>query len=256
MNKFFIVVIGYISGIFEEIAEAIEAGNTSHAIKKAITLLVDALCVVGFFVLLLAVLYAGRKAIFAVIAPIVMIVVLVKSYRLNHPGTSIPDTPVQQPGTIELARARAEKMYPLLTQTAFLLLSELCRYLPGLVKPFSLKEIVPKVHYEITASLVTVFHFIIAKGDSEADRDTMEEILETIIDQHLQAHDLPLSLPANYTSSDGDIYPSLMVDGIYDAGQHFRVDFVITNEAQVTRLRTLGDNSVANGIIVHDEDFD
>lgn len=256
MNIFFAIIIDYLNGAFDEIAEAIEAGDTSRAIKKAATLLVNGLCVVGFFALVIAMLYAGRKAIFAVIAPIAMIVVLAKSYRLNHPSTSTPVMPVQQPGTIELARARAEKMYPLLTQTAFLLLSDLCRYLPGLVKPFSLGDVVPKVHYEITASLVIINHFIIAKGDCETDRQTMQGILETIIDQHLQAHDLPLSLPVNYTSADGDIFPSLTIDGIYDAGQHFRVDFVITNEAQVTRLRTLKDNPTSRGGIIYDEDFD
>lgn len=180
----------------------------------------------------------------------------VKSYQLNHPGTSAPTGPVQQPGTIELARARAEKVYPLLAQTAFLLLSELCHYLPGLVKPFSLRDVIPKVHYEITSSFVTIHHFLIAKGDSEADRPTMQEILETILDQHLQAHDLPISLPANYTSADGDIFPSLMIDGIYGAGKYFRVDLVITNEAQVSRLRGVTDSSATSEAIIHDKDFD
>lgn len=256
MKKFFAVIVGYISGTFEEIAEAIEAGDTSRAIKKAITLLINALCVVGFFTLVIALLYAGRKAILAVVAPIAMIAVLVKSYQLNHPGTSTPVTSVPQPGTIELARTRAEKMYPLLTQTAFLLLSDLCRYLPGLVKPFSLGDVVPKVHYEITASFVIINHFIIAKGDCEADHQTIQNILETAIDQHLEAHDLPLSIPANYTSADGEIYPSLMIDKIHDFSTFYRVDLVITNEAQITRLKTPKKDSATSGVIIHDEDFD
>lgn len=255
MQKFAEWLLGYLNGSVEEIVEAIEDKDTSRAIKKAVTLLIAALGVVGFLALILALLYAGRKAIIAVVGPIVMALLLFKSYQANHPTSALAG-PVQQPGTIELARARAEKVYPLLTQTAFLLLSDLCRYLPGLVKPFSLTDIVPKAHFEITASFITIYHFSIAKGDCETDRQTMREILETLLDQHLQAHDLPLSLPANYTSADGDIFPSLMVDGIYDSGKYFRIDFVITNEAQVTRLRTLGENPDTGGGIIHDEDFD
>lgn len=254
MQEFFEVIFDFINSIFEDIAEALKAGDTPRAIKKAVNLLAAGLGLVGFLALILALLYAGRKAIIAVVGPIIMAIVLVKSYQLNHPSTSTE--PVQQPGTIELARARAEKVYPLLTQTAFLLVSELCRYLPGLVKPFSLKDIVPKVHYGITASFITIYHFIIAKGDCETERQTMQEILETIIDQHLQAHDLPFAIQATYTSADGDIFPGLMVDGIYDSGNYYRLDLVITNEAQVTRFRTIREDCTTNGVIVHDEDFD
>lgn len=256
MKHFFRIVVDNIYSTVKEIADAIVAGDKPRAVKKAVTLSVAGLGVVGFLALILALLYAGRKVIFAVVTPIIMVVVLIKSYQLNHPGTSMPTGPVQQPGTVELARARAEKVYPLLTQTAFLLLSEFCRYLPGLVKPFSLTNVVPKVRYEITASFVTIHHFIIAKGDSEVDCPTMREILETILEQHLDARDLPISLPTNYTSADGDIFPSLMIDGIYDVGQYFRVDLVITNEAQVSRLRSVTDDSTTNRAIVHDEDFD
>lgn len=263
MKKFFEticgVICGYISGTFEEIAEAIEAKDAPRAIKKAITILVIGLCVLGFLALILAFLYASRKAIFAVVAPVIMIVVLVKSYQLNHPGTD-ESPPTQSPGTIELAKARAEKIYPLLSQTAFILLSELCRYLPGLVKPFSLKEIVPPVHYEISASFVTIHHFIIGKGDCETDRQTMWEILETLLDQHLQAHDLPLSISANYISADGEIFPGILVDGIYDAGQHYRVDLVLCSEAAVTRLKTREvtktDGYATTAAVIKDEDFD
>lgn len=251
------VVCGYINGTFEEIAEAIEAQNMSRAIKKAITILISASCVVGFLALILAFLYASRKAIFALVAPFVVVVVLVKSYLANNSdnGTQPPPT-----DTIELAQARAEKVYPLLAQTAFLLLSELYRYLPGLVKPFSLKEIVPKVHYEITASFVTIHHFVVGKGDCETELQTMQDILETLIDQHLQAHDLPLSVSANYTSADGEIFPGILVDGIYDAGQHYRVDLVICSEAAVTRLKarrvSMLDGYAATEAVVKDEDFD
>lgn len=254
------VVLGYINGTFEEIAEAIEAKDAPRAVKKVVTLSAIGLGVVGFLALILAVLYAGRKAIFAVVAPVAMVAMLVKSYQLNHPSTSTPTGPVQQPGTIELARARAERVYPLLTQTAFLLLSELCRYLPGLVKPFSLGAVVPTVHYDITASLLTIFHFVIAKGEDETAIPTIVEILESLIGQHLQAQDLPLSIPAIYTSADGSTWPGLVVDGVYDIGQYYRVDLLICSEAAVARLKARElsrlDGHTATGAVIQDGDFD
>lgn len=261
MKKFFTVVLGivfgYVSSTFEEIAEAIEVDDKPAAIKKIVTLLVAVLGLVGFFALVIASLYAGREAIFAVAGPIVMLAVIAKSYALNHPTAN---GPVQQPGTIELARARAERVYPPLSQAAFLLLSELCRYLPGLVKPFSLGAVVPPVHYDITASLLTIFHFIIAKGEDEADIPTIVEILESLVGQHLQAQDLPLSIPAIYTATDGSTWPGLVVDRVYDIGQHYRVDLVICSDAAVARLKarevSMLDGYTATGATIQDEDFD
>lgn len=260
MKQLFVVFLSSINGTFEEISAAIADGDKPRAVKKAVTLLAAGLGVVGFLALILALLYAGRKAIFAVVAPIIMVVVLVKSYQFNHPSTSTPSQPVEQLGTVELARARAEKVYPLLTQSAFLLLSELCRYLPGLVKPFSLSAVVPPVHFDITASFLTIFHFIIAKGEDVTDPSTITEILESLIDQHLQAQDLPLSIPAIYTSADGSTWPGLVVDGVYDIGQHYRVDLLICSEAAVTRLKAR-ELSKLNGhtatvATIQDEDFD
>lgn len=252
------VVLCYIEGTLEEIATAIEDRDKPRAIKRAVSLAGMGLGVFGSFALLLALLYACREAILAVVGPIVVIAVFVKSYQLNHPSTT--PQPVQQPGTIELANARAGRVYPLLTQTAFLLLSELCRYLPGLVKPFSLSAVVPPVHFDITASFLTIFHFIIAKGEDVTDPSTITEILESLINQHLQAQDLPLSIPAIYTSADGSTWPGLVVDGVYDIGQYYRVDLLICSEVAVTRLNAREisklDGYTATGATTQDEDFD
>lgn len=252
-------VLGYIEAAFEEIAEAIEARDRPRAIKRAVNLTGMGLGVIGSLALLLALLYAGREAILAVVAPIGLVSVFIKSYQLNHPSNA-PTEPIKQPGTIELASARAGRVYPPLTQTAFLLLSELCRYLPGLVKPFSLNAVVPPVHFDITASFLTIFHFIIAKGEDVTDPSTITEILESLIDQHLQAQDLPLSIPAIYTSSDGSTWPGLVVDGVYDIGQHYRVDLLICSEVAVIRLKAREvsklDGYTATGATIQDEDFD
>lgn len=161
--------------------------------------------------------------------------------------------------SIEQVRARAEKTYPIMKQAAYLLLTDLCRYLSGLVAPFSLSAVTAPVNFDITASLVTQFHFVIAKGQCDAPTATVKEILDTIIFQHLQAQDLPISIQAIYTALDGTTWPGLVVDGVYDLGNQYRVDLVITNEAEVTALQAKGlswTNDDTDTATPSDPDFD
>ena len=145
-----------------------------------------------------------------------------------------------RPDAIEEVRARAKRAYPLMMQTAYLLFTDLCRYLPGLVAPFSMSAVTAPVNFDITASLVAKFHFLLAKGQCSAPVSDVKDILDNILFQRLRAQDLPISIPAIYTAADGSTWPGLVVDGIYDLGHQYRVDLVITNEAEVAALRAKG----------------
>lgn len=168
----------------------------------------------------------------------------------------VAESPVKE--SVEEVRARAEKAYPLMKQTAYLLFTDLCCYLSGLVAPFSLAAVTVPVNFDITPSLATKFHFVIAKGQCDAPTVTVKEILDNLIFQHLQAQDLPISIPAIYTAADGSTWPGLVVDGVYDLGNQYRVDLVITNEAEVAALKAKGlswsDNDTDT--IPKDPDFD
>jgi len=157
--------------------------------------------------------------------------------------------------TIESVRARAENVCPFLKQTAFLLFTELCRYLTGLVPPLSLSAVTAPVNFDITASFITKFHFVIGKGQCDASTNTVKEILETLILQHLRARDLPISIPEIYTAADGSTWPGLVVDGVYDLGTQYRIDLVITNEAEVAALRAkkLGRTAEENNCFTPDD---
>lgn len=186
------------------------------------------------------------------------IVWLICYYAKKKPQ-AVP-VPASQPTEgVEEVRARAEKTYPIMKQAAYLLFTDLCRYLSGLVAPFSLSAVTAPVNFDITASLVTKFHFVIAKGQSDAPTVTVKEILDNLIFQHLKAQDLPISIPAIYTAADGSTWPGLVVDGVYDLGNQYRVDLVITNEAEVAALKAKGlswsgdDDTDATP---HDPDFD
>lgn len=204
----------------------------------------------------LALIYRFRRTIFAILAPVFMLAILIASFFENRRPPAVTSTP---PADIEVVHSRAKATYPTMKQTAYLLFRDLCRYLPGLVSPFSISAVVAPVNFDITASLVTLFHFVIAKGESDVTVSTMQEILENLIDQRLRAQDLPLSVPAIYTAADGSTWPGLVVDGIFDLGNHYRIDLVITNEAEVARLQARGVNSLeseSGTAAPHDPDFD
>lgn len=185
------------------------------------------------------------------------IVWVIGFYAKKKPQVASAPAPQPVEG-IEEVRARAEKTYPIMKQAAYLLFTDLCRYLTGLVAPCSLPEVTAQVNFDITASLVTKFHFVIGKGQSDVPTATVKEILDNLIFQHLQAQDLPISIPAIYTAADGTTWPGLVVDGVYDLCNQYRVDLVITNEAEVVALRAKGlswsdDDTDA---MPHDPDFD
>ena len=98
MKLFFATLLGvvwsYANNTLEEIKAANEAHDTPRAINKAVTLAATGLGVVGIVALIVALLYTLRRAIFAIVAPVLMIVVLAKSYAINHPNTSTPTGPV------------------------------------------------------------------------------------------------------------------------------------------------------------------
>lgn len=199
--------------------------------------------------------YQFRRTIMALLTPVLVLAVLIASFFDNKKSPSAPSAP---PADIETVRSRAKATYPTMKQTAYLLFRDLRRYLPGLVAPFSISAVVAPVNFDITASLVTLFHFVIGKGETDVATITIKEILETLIDQHLQAKDLPISIPAIYTAADGTTWPGLVVDGVYDLGNQYRVDLVITNEAEVAALKAKGLSWFDDDTDVtpHDPDFD
>lgn len=212
---------------------------------------------VGMAYLVLAA-YRWRNLLLALAMPPLVLAALIASYFENHKAAPSPQIPSLL--DIDTAQANARRTYRPMAQCAFLLLTELCRYLPGLVKPFSLASVEAPVHFDITASMVTLYHFVIGKGENDTPVSAIEEILNSIISQHLQAQDLPLSVPAAYTGVDGSTWPGLVVDGVYDLGQTYRIDLTITNEAVISRLRVRAasgpDGYNLGGPTLHDLDFD
>ncbi len=128
--------------------------------------------------------------------------------------------------------------------------------MPGLIQPFSLAAVEAPTHYTITANFITIFHFVIVKGQADVSPQTVKEILETLIARHLTAQDLPLTVPPVYTNSESESYPGLVCDGIHDCGQFYKVDLVITNEAEIIRLKARAISSMNNTVVTPPSDPD
>ena len=219
------------------------------------------------FGLLIMLFWLGMKFVLIHLEEILVIVgvpvglVLWIRYALLERGkdSDSDSDPKPQPEAVELVRARADNTYPLMEQTAFLLFTELCRYLPGLIRPFSLKAVEAPTHYSIMRDYVTIFHFVLPKGTEDTPPATVKEILDSIISQHLRSNDLPIAVPATYTTQQGEVYQGLVCDGIYDVGQFFKIDLVITNEAEATRLKARQISGMTGVTVledVKDKDFD
>ena len=208
---------------------------------------------------LVLLVYRWWRFLLALAMPPLVLAVLIASYFENHKKEplSAPPPPLLSFDTVQANAKRADRP---MTQCAFLFLTELCHYLPGLVKPFSLAAVEAPVHFDITASMVTLYHFVIGKGENDAPVSAIAEILNSIIGQHLQAQDLPISVSAAYTGVDGSTWPGMVVDGVYDLGQTYRIDLAITNEAVISRLRARAASSPdgydLGSQTVHDPDFD
>ncbi len=247
-----------VSNFFESHTEkANHALDNDDWLGVIIHIMIVVLAAAACIIVPILILYRFRVLIKSIAVVIAIPAVLIASFYENNKKSKPMSAP---PPPVEEVKVQAEETYPLMKQTAFLLFGDLCRYLPGLVAPFSLSSVVAPVKFDITASLVTVFHFVVAKGSNDASISEITEILEEVISQHLSAQDLPMSIPAIYTSADGSTWPGLVVDGVYGVGQYYRVDLVITNEAEVTRLKARSvsklDRSETGGHSFRDEDFD
>lgn len=139
--------------------------------------------------------------------------------------------------TIEDVRAAANQHYANLENGVFELFKELCGYLPGLVVPVNKIHIRATVPFDILGNFAVIYHFIIGKGNNERSKTDLENILNNLVQNHLQSNDFLLPVGSTYQAADGSQWPGLFVDSIYEFSEKYRVDLCITGEPEVAYLR-------------------
>lgn len=165
--------------------------------------------------------------------------------------------PVKEP--IAAVQARAENRREIMCQAALVLFGELVKYLPGL-PPISLQSVESNPPYIINPNRTIIHYMKVMKGHCDTDVNTILRLLETIIGDHIQAKDLPVAVVDEYTNSNGDKAPGLVVDGVYDMGDYYRVGLAITDDAEAA-VYAKRHAPKASGVdmtnqAVTDEDFD
>lgn len=256
MYVLFTMLFSWLGSIFEGLCnEAAKGIQRKDPVRVIVNILLVILLIVGITLGALALAALAMRFWEWLVIPVILLALITHYAKKDPQPVQAPQAPAE---AVDRVRTRAQNTYPTMRQTAYLLFQELCHYLSGLVSPFSLKSVEAPVFFDITAAMVVHYYFIIAKGDNESSTETMREILENIILQHLRAQDLPISIPAIYTAADGSTWPGLVVHHISDFPNYYQVDFVITNEAEVSALKAKGVSRIdaETGIATpHDPDF-
>lgn len=162
----------------------------------------------------------------------IIIAVIIYCFSKAEPKKDPPPPPPEK--DIEIVRKIANYNYNNLQDTVLILFQELRGYLPGLKEP-SDTSILAKVAFDITAEHVVIYHFVIGKGNNEEPVETIQDILERLIKQYLEAKEIPLPTCEEYQAADGSCWQRLVVDKVYPLNDQYRVDLrIIDCEQEVT----------------------
>lgn len=248
---------------FDEIATGIETNDQAlkqHGFQELRWLLIPRLVLWAipgvYYAVKDAALLEGYIELVAILYIIAAILAAATPITADTPTPS--PVPVKEP--IAAVQTRAEKRREIMRQAAFVLFGELVKYLPGLTPPISLQSVEANPPYIINPNRTIIHNMKVMKGHCDADVDTILRLLETIIGDHIQAKDLPVAVIDEYTSSNGDKVPGLVVDGVYDMGDYYRVGLAITDDAEaavyVERHTPKVSGVDMTNQAVTDEDFD
>lgn len=239
----------------EKVGEAIEERNLLDVVLYMGLVLLDiiSICVAVLGICTLI----WRYWEFLALPAILLICIQHYSQKKIKEPTPPPPPPPTPTLTIDEVITRAKQLYPIMEEVAYILLKDLSLCVQGLVVPTNLTTVKATNGIEVTPKLVTKFIFVIGKGTCISTSGEIKKVLDQILAQHLMAGDLPIAVD-NYISLEGSEWPGLVVDGVYDLGTHFRVDLVLTDEAEVAVLKDRNRSVARKGTIVMatDPDFD
>jgi len=195
----------------------------------------------GVIALLVLILWKNRGFLIALITPVFLLALLIASFYENQkkPGAS------NKTSTVSEVRTKAYEVYSELEGGMLRVLQKLCEYDSSFILPHNTSQIKKKPYFYITKNLAVIYHFIIYKNESGISVDGIESILNSVIAQHLEAYDFPVS--ETYQAEDGSIWPGLALAGIHLGGKetkYYRVDVCVMGEAEVNYWESKGDGVV------------
>lgn len=108
-----------------------------------------------------------RRTIIAIFAPVFMLAVLIASFFENRKPSEVSSTP---PGGYRDCPLQGKSRISNHEADCISSFSRLVPVSSWLVALFSTSAVVAPVNFDFIASMVTLFHFVIAKGDAEVTR--------------------------------------------------------------------------------------
>lgn len=222
LQAFFGWLAAIISGLCNEVAEGFRQRDSLRIVSNIIMIALYFLA-----------LFAGSMGVawlivtfkdFFILAAIV--VAFIAHFVKKAPAESLASTEA-----ITAVQERAEQQRKPMAQAAYVLLNELRIYLPGL-PPLALNSVEADPPYIISPARTIIHYMRVMKGNCVVDVDTIAELIETIIAHHLKAKDLPLAVVEEYTAVTGEKSPGLVVDGVHDMGNFYRIDLAIADDAE------------------------
>ena len=220
-----------VNAFLEDTAEAIESGDSIRVICNLLYAVAAVLAVLGSCALLLALLYAGRKAIAALLGPPLLIGLFIASYLANAKDKPCLPEEVEVEDSALLTE-QAEAVYEFVRDGVFLILRRLSEY-TAIVCPSSPSAIETNTRFFVRNGVV-IFQFNTLQSGA-ISVEQFQQDFNRALGQMLRAHELP-GLPATLVTVDGKQYPPMQVLSILDVGGSLNINLVFTDARSVAMV--------------------
>ena len=220
-----------LNAFLEDMADAIECADSKRVIRNVFCAVSVILAIFGSIALLLALLYAGRKAIAALLGPPLLIGLLIASYFVNAKDKSQLSNNLEAEDSVLLTE-QAEAVYEFVRDGVFLVLRRLSEY-TDIICPSMPSAIETNVRYYIRNG-VAIFQFNTLQS-GEVSLEQFQQDFGRVLGQMLRAHELP-GLPNTLVRIEGKQYPPIQVLSILDVGGSLNINLVFMDVHSVAMI--------------------
>lgn len=222
---------GRLNVFLEDMADAIECADSKRVIRNVLCAVSVTLAMLGSIALLLVLLYAGRKAIAALLGPPLLIGLLIASYFANAKDKSQLSNNLETEDSALLTE-QAEAVYEFVRDGVFLILRRLSEY-TAIVCPSSPSAIETNTRFFVRNGVV-IFQFNTLQSGA-ISVEQFQQDFNRALGQMLRAHELP-GLPATLVTVEGRQYPPMQVLSVLDVGNSLNINLVFTDARSVAMI--------------------
>lgn len=236
MNTLIKILQSCVGSALDDIADAVEDGNYSYALKKTGIFLAACLSVVGFLALLVALLYASRKMILAVVSPVLMVGFLIAIYRVNYSGRTHRDTAHSDDEVDEeLAYQRGLEMQVYVMSFMLRVLAAISSF-TAVTRPRTERDI--EVRTTDGASFYMKDGVVVYQAEVEVEGEITQDVEDTL-QREIQRYALKyvVDYPMLISPEAGGRAP-VEILGVKNCGNRVLIDFIFTTKKALAMIDT------------------